>query len=432
MTSSSPPVVAVEATDYNDGENSNDDEVPTIELTSEAEIEVSARSVGAGALSSEGRVVPVVDVHHHGTTMTPSLGEGRRVVVSEAALTAEQVASARDVEMGFESIRRSLFSDRAEFISATFYKRNSWTPLGLDIGLHHASGEIRIFSTTHTKGGLAQDSPLKKGDVILSVNNKRATKEGGQSDLTAIANILRHSVGNVTVVVHNQGGQSGLVESMVMKSSLREVAGISVVQRSNGEVRVKSIHPAKQFSHSLLNPEDLILSINGQSCSTMTASQVAEIIQSTSQVTIVAKTLRTTGVVLAEVSTRSGGGVGALPGSSIAASSSSPDGRASHGVSTAAASQPVAASRGSSTPQCRPSLVIFVSFVAAAIFVAFMVINVDNEDEQSTTTSCWYCDNYDNYEGGNDQNDGIGNNIWWWLTDSPTVAPSLEPFDPNQ
>jgi membrane-associated protease RseP (regulator of RpoE activity) len=205
--------------------------------------------------------------------------------------------SVRDVDvLGGFSTRKLDFSDRrAEFISVTFFKDHPNIPLGINF----MRNEARVASLK--ENSLAADSPLRPNDKILSVNNK----DCAELDSRVVADILQKSVGCVNIVVHNEGGAAEFVESMVMKSHPSEKVGISVKSVGNGSLVVGYIQPKSKFWHSLLNPGDYILSINGSPCSLFRATTAADLIKnSPKNVTILAKTLRDTGVVVAQISDR--------------------------------------------------------------------------------------------------------------------------------
>ena len=124
-------------------------------------------------------------------------------------------------------------------------------------------------------------------------------------DSKAYARILRESFGNVTMIIHHEGGVSNLVESMIMKSDPNELAGLTLKTLSTGSLVVAKIRDGSKFSNSLLNTGDAVLTINGSPCAHLGTSAAADLIKnSPEKVTVLARTLRETGVVVAQLSDR--------------------------------------------------------------------------------------------------------------------------------
>lgn len=219
---------------------------------------------------------------------------------AEAVVASNVVTSMRDVEVqGGESTRDLNFKDkRAEFISVTFWKDHPHVPLGISFGKGPQEPRISDLAA----GSLAQDTPLQPGDIILSVNNEQVNKKLTSAQ---VANRLKDSFGAVTVVVHNEGGASNLVESMVMKENPSERLGISLRSFTGGRIAVQKIDSGTKFVNSLLNVGDTVLSINGTAMAEVKLAAAADLIKNAPmRVTILARTQRETGVVVAELSDR--------------------------------------------------------------------------------------------------------------------------------
>lgn len=146
----------------------------------------------------------------------------------------------------------------------------------------------------------AGQSPLREGDEILSINNQDCSRKDSES----VGFLLQRALGYVTIVVQNHGGASDLVESMAQKSH-KEPLGIVFKDGPNNSVLVSQIRQGP-FSNSLLNQGDQLLTINGESCANMNATQVVQQLRSSpgDTMTLLTKTERETGVVVAEVSSR--------------------------------------------------------------------------------------------------------------------------------
>ncbi|CAB9496415.1 unknown protein [Seminavis robusta] len=205
-----------------------------------------------------------------------------------AIAVAELVTTARDIESGW--LARSA---RAEFISATFVKPDASTGLGFNL----CKKKPRIASIRD--GGQASSSPLRVGDRLISINKKLCSSMGSAS----IRKLVQSLTGPIEIVVHNKGGSPVFVESMVTKSHKQERCGL-VLTRSghDGKLLVSSICEGHVFVNSLINQGDEIVSINRITCHHLSAVEAANIIKETpTHVTVIARTLRETGVVVAEL-----------------------------------------------------------------------------------------------------------------------------------
>lgn len=215
-----------------------------------------------------------------------------------AMAVAETICtSVRDVEVeGGYSTRKIDFSDRrAEFVSVCFWKDHPGIPLGINL----LRDQARIASLT--ENSVAYDSPLRANDKFLSVNNKDCSLMTSSD----VADLLCESFGCVNVVIHNEGGAPDLVESMVVKSQKDEKLGVTLKKLGSGSLVVSSVEPGSKLSNSLLNPGDLVLSINDSPCAHLGLSAAFDLIKHNPQkVTFLAKTLRETGVVVAQISGR--------------------------------------------------------------------------------------------------------------------------------
>ncbi|CAB9519982.1 expressed unknown protein [Seminavis robusta] len=207
---------------------------------------------------------------------------------STAIAVAELVTTARDIESGW--LARS---PRAEFISATFVKPDASTGLGFNL----CNKEPRIASILD--GSLASSSPLRVGDRLISINKKQCSSMHSAS----IRKLLQSLMGPIEIVVHNKGGSPVFVESMVTKSHKREPSGL-VLKRSgdDGKLLVSNIREGHVFVNSLINKGDEMVSINRIACHHLSAVEAASIVKETPKhVTVIARTLRETGVVVAEL-----------------------------------------------------------------------------------------------------------------------------------
>jgi predicted metalloprotease with PDZ domain len=199
-----------------------------------------------------------------------------------------------DPERGEEWRRR-----RPEFISHTFVKKSVAERLGLK--LKAISPTIMAIDRANKDSLLAQ-SPLQAGDKLISINTQICCKMTSEQ----ICELLTKSTGIITIVVHNEGGVSDLVESMTTKESVEEKCGLGFRTDANNDLTIYKIFPDGKFSGSLLNPSDKVIFVNGvfTGCGT-TPLEAANLVRSAPKnVTVVAKPGHERGIVVAEVAKR--------------------------------------------------------------------------------------------------------------------------------
>lgn len=183
---------------------------------------------------------------------------------------------------------------RAEFISACVTKETEETQLGME--LESQDGEILISSIA--PGSIMANTPFEKGDRLLSVNSKRCYIMECQE----IDEFIGMQVGNVTIVVHNQGGDPNMVESMVTRREGSR-CGLGLKVSGRRKLFISSVKRGGLFFETLLTVGEPIVSINGENCETCDARDAAAIIdQAGKYVTVKARTLFETGLVVAAFS----------------------------------------------------------------------------------------------------------------------------------
>jgi C-terminal processing protease CtpA/Prc len=135
----------------------------------------------------------------------------------------------------------------------------------------------------------------------LSVENKDCSSE--QIGITTVDRMLQHAVGDVTVVVHNQGGRSDLVQSMITKSRPDERSGLSLCSdAAHASIAIAGIRDGSKLANSLLSVGDVILEINQTPCGHLKLQGAAKLIaENPFRITILARRCRDTGVVLAQL-----------------------------------------------------------------------------------------------------------------------------------
>ena len=223
------------------------------------------------------------------------LGEDNLSNATTAIPVAEAVVHDPDIECGELSLKGYR---RAEFVSAAFMKPEVATSLGFEL-----CRETPMISAI-TDGSLANQSPLKEGDRLFSINKKHCFNMSSAS----IRKLLQTLTGTVEIVVHNEGGSPNFVESMVTKSHPNEFSGVVLRKSARGKLLVSSFREGHLFVHSLLNKGDELIAINGIDCREISLEDAARIIKETPRyITVVARTYQGSGVVVAELSKRDKG-----------------------------------------------------------------------------------------------------------------------------
>lgn len=209
---------------------------------------------------------------------------------------------------------------RAEFISGQIYKpktttshapktadaevddkdtedRNSqYDLLGMDL-ISNENGDVLISRID--PDSLMAKTPFQVGDRLLSVNQKRCYV----MDAKDVVQFMATLEGNVTIVVHNDGGDPNLVESMITKPSLDHRCGLGLASTGRLHLKISNIDADGLFFDTLLNVGDPVVSINGEECEICDAQDAGEIIARAGiYITIKARTLLETGVVVAAFS----------------------------------------------------------------------------------------------------------------------------------
>jgi PDZ domain len=201
---------------------------------------------------------------------------------------------------------------RAELLSATFIKNSPTEHVGLnllrdEVVIHSINRDIIATDDDDddeenaTGESLLKHCPFQPGDKILSINNKRTENMDSQE----AARMLREATGFITIVCRNPDGDPCLIETMITKANKNQRSGMGLKSSGNRDLRVSSINENGLFAQSLLNVGDRILSINEFDVTELDARVACDVIrESPDRVTLVARTAHTTGVVVAEVSSR--------------------------------------------------------------------------------------------------------------------------------
>ena len=181
---------------------------------------------------------------------------------------------------------------RATLLSATVIKQSLNDKLGL--GLLRRDGALRI-SSIFPGGLLSESTPFHVGDRLISINQVNCQN----MSKSQAANLLRSIAGTLTIVVHDEHGDSQLVESMICKPHPDSKLGLGIISSGYSRARLSSISPDGMFVDSLLSRKDLILSINDVSCQYLDSKEVADIlVRAKDQVTIIAERKHESAIVI--------------------------------------------------------------------------------------------------------------------------------------
>jgi hypothetical protein len=195
----------------------------------------------------------------------------------------------------FPPLRLPLHQRRAEFMSATVIKPNKDTSMGME--LTTINGDVVISSII--PNSLVAGTPFRVGDRLLSVNTKRCYIMESKD----VESFMATLEGFITIIVHHQGGDPNLVESMVTLPSDASRCGLGLTSAGGRSLKISSLDAGGLFFDSLLNVGDPVVSINDEDCEFQNAEDAAGMIERAGQlITIKAKTLLETGVVVAAYS----------------------------------------------------------------------------------------------------------------------------------
>lgn len=161
---------------------------------------------------------------------------------------------------------------RAMYISLTFLKESGDTKLGLHLDEDNLTGDVYISS--FSSQGILTNTALRVGDKLAMINDIPCSNMG-KHDLIAFIRLLS---GKVTLVVRDEKGHPGLLESIVHKPSASSKVGVTVRCSSGGVVKVTKLHPGRLLSNSLLALNDRIIKINGHDCQTLDSTKIKSLL----------------------------------------------------------------------------------------------------------------------------------------------------------
>ena len=176
------------------------------------------------------------------------------------------------------------------YANITVYKPTSSHDVGLSIGLVGKVLRVTHISST----GLFARSPLRLGDEVLTINHMSCADK----DSAFVLDTIKKALCTVALVVRENGGDPTLVSTMITKPSPISRVGINL--RGTGrDLRVACIDRKGLFSTSLVHAGDLVVSVEGISCSKMNSEYAEALIKrARSTVTILTKAEQRVGVVI--------------------------------------------------------------------------------------------------------------------------------------
>ena len=187
---------------------------------------------------------------------------------------------------------------RSEFISASLRKTSVDADLGISFREAHDGTGFTISELSREGLIGTSNAPFQVGDTVISINSCSCDRMDHPSKA---ATLLQTAPVEITLVVRNSGGDPLQIETMITKPSPRYPVGIGFsCLDSLEQVNVSCILEDGLFAQSLLTVGDEIVSINGITCRGLDSDAVADIVRSAPDyVTIIAKKFLGNGVVLA-------------------------------------------------------------------------------------------------------------------------------------
>ena len=153
---------------------------------------------------------------------------------------------------------------RPEFMDSILWKDTADVKVGVSFAMDDDGHALRISSLDPC--GLLSDSPFCVGDKLLRINNQSCqymTEEQA-------AALVREATGTLSLVVHNESGDSSLVTSMVQKPTAESSPGISLESSDSDKMLcISGFYAYGLFGQSLLNVGDRVLSINNMECANL-------------------------------------------------------------------------------------------------------------------------------------------------------------------
>ncbi|CAB9507979.1 expressed unknown protein [Seminavis robusta] len=192
---------------------------------------------------------------------------------------------------------QSELDERAAYISVTAFDCNCDKKRPVGIKVRSVKGKLLIVDIR--KNSVFAQSPIRVGDQIAGINGRSCDPiiDGGQA-----TRILDYVKGTVSIVVHTEG-KVGLIECMLIKPRPGCETGLKLryIQR---KLQILRLDPAGPWTFSILNEGNHILAINGMPCSQLDgAAAEALIATSETHVTILAKSVQETNLVIEEYMT---------------------------------------------------------------------------------------------------------------------------------
>jgi precorrin-4 methylase len=226
------------------------------------------------------------------SNITPRARDVPEVIVTAVAKEEDDIPLATMELVPQESCPESTIERTPAIISVTVLKSKERNR-SVGILLREADDVLRIVEIK--RGGLFDETPIKVGDHVLSVNNISCE----QMNVTRVSRLIQRAKHSVTLVVRRPDGDPYLVSTTVTKPEAACRVGVGV-QIYNGSLRISSIDPSGLFAGSILKIGDKVVSICDISCACMDANAAIELIRQEERVlTIVTWTEAEVGVVVA-------------------------------------------------------------------------------------------------------------------------------------
>lgn len=181
-----------------------------------------------------------------------------------------------------KKVQNSLFAkyekSRASKISVTVVKPKKSSKWGIGIVPDSEDDQVIIIKAI-TNNGLLSNVPFKEGDILKTVNNQPC-KNGEKT----IQKLSGYDGGTpITLIAEaTSRGNSKLVQAMVKKPSLDALVGIgfyNIQHQGSSLLIINHLDPMGLLAYSTLSQGDLVLSINGESCSQLKSDEASEIIK---------------------------------------------------------------------------------------------------------------------------------------------------------
>lgn len=183
----------------------------------------------------------------------------------------------------YDNVPNPLFAkyekSRASKVSVTVVKPAKDSRWGIGFKVNSDGDDDQIVRIKAlTKDGLLRYAPFQEGDILKTVNNQPC-----KNDEKTIKKLTGYDAGiPITLIAEAARGNSKLVQAVIKKPLPDSLVGIgfyNIQHDGSSLLIINHLDPSGLFAYSSLSQGDLILSINGVSCSQLMSEEASEVLK---------------------------------------------------------------------------------------------------------------------------------------------------------